>query len=235
METKDKPLNQPFRQPPTGGADGEKENQGDDLLKVKINGFLISYFGYLVWGLAIIIFAVGLLLFVYPNYRQLGQANRAAKENLLAENDKKADYLNSVTNLKKSFQLVKAEEVRKIVTMLPSGSDASGIISEIERIALRNGAILRSVKVNAEADRGAVRQRAELAEKTEPPAGIFEKLPAGVGRLKIEVSFGSINYPVLKNIIKTFENNLRLFDISKIDYGATDNKATLIIYSYYLQ
>ena len=119
--------------------------------------------------------------------------------------------------------------------MLPSGSDASGIISEIERIALRNGAILRSVKVNAEADRGAVRQKTESAEKTEPPAGIFEKLPAGVGRLKIEVSFGSINYPVLKNIIKTFENNLRLFDISKIDYGATDNKATLIIYSYYLQ
>ena len=227
METKDKPLNQPFRQPPTGGADGEKENQGDDLLKVKINGFLISYFGYLVWGLAIIIFAVGLLLFVYPNYRQLGQANRAAKENLLAENDKKADYLNSVTNLKKSFQLVKAEEVRKIVTMLPSGSDASGIISEIELIALRNGAILRSVKVNAEADRGAVRQRAETEEKTEPPAG--------VGRLKVEVSFGSINYPVLKNIIKMFENNLRLFDISKIDYDATDNKATLIIYSYYLQ
>jgi len=235
METKDKPFNRPFRQSPIGGADGEKENQPDDLLKGKINGFLISYFSYLVWGLAIIIFVVGLLLFVYPNYRQLDQANRAAKENLLAENDKKADYLNSIINLKKSFKLVKAEEVKKIIAMLPSGSDASGIISEIELIALRNGAILKSVKVNAEADRSAARQKVETEEKAEPPAGIFEKLPAGVNRLKIEVSFGSINYPVLKNIIKTFENNLRLFDISKIDYDATDNKATLIIYSYYLQ
>ena len=227
METKDKPL--------THGADGEKENKPDDLLKAKINDFLISYFSYLVWGLAIIIFVVGSLLFVYPNYRQLDQANRAAKENLLAEYDKKADYLNSIINLKKSFQLVKAEEVRKIVAMLPSGSDTSGIISEIELIALRNGAILRSVKVNAEADRSAVRQKTESKEKTEPPAGIFEKLPTGVNRLKIEVSFGSINYPVLKNLIKTFENNLRLFDISKIDYDAADNKAVLIVYSYYLQ
>jgi hypothetical protein len=53
--------------------------------------------------------------------------------------------------------------------------------------------------------------------------------------IKIEVNLSSVNYPILKNIIKVFENNLRLFDIAKINFNVNDSQAVLNIYSYYLQ
>ncbi|MDD4272009.1 MAG: hypothetical protein PHF50_04370, partial [Patescibacteria group bacterium] len=63
----------------------------------------------------------------------------------------------------------------------------------------------------------------------------FNELPQGVGSIMIEVNLSSVNYSILKNIIKAFENNLRLFDIAKITFNANGNKALLNIYSYYLK
>ena len=73
-----------------------------------------------------------------------------------------------------------------------------------------------------------------MGGKQELPAGIFEQLPEGVGLTKLEINLSSVNYPVLKNLLKAFENNLWLLDIAKVDYEAKENKAVLTIYSYYL-
>lgn len=214
---------------------GDEEKKQANLLKAKLNNFLINYFSYLAWGLAIIVFSLGLLLFVLPNYKKINQSNQMAKESLLVEYEKKAEYLKSVIDLKKSFQLISAEEEKKLKALVPVSGDTSGIISEIEQVALKNGAILNSVKVTPQDSKAVVKSKASSEEKDRVVAGIFNKLTPGVNSLKIEISLGAINYPVLKSIIKTFENNLRLFDIAKIDYDASGNKAVLIVYSYYLE
>jgi len=216
--------------------DGEKNKKQTELLKIKINGFLMNYFNYLISFLGIIILVAGLFVLVYPKYRQISKANEEAKNNLQIEYETKFNYLNSIRNLQKSYQSINDGDKAKIANMLPTGRDTGVIIKEIESIAVRNSAILTSIKIEPQAASGRTNLRvgAEPSEEKEPPIGIFNELPQGVGLIKIGIDLSSVNYPILKNIIKAFENNLRLFDIARITFKASENTALLDIYSYYL-
>lgn len=222
-------------QPPAGG---EANKRQAELLKIKINGFLINYFNYLVFPLAIIILAVGLLVLVYPKYQQIfkvNEANKEVKNNLQVEHEARFNYLNSIRNLQKSYQLINDGDKAKIAAMVPATSDTSLIISEIEAIAARNSVILTSIRIESPNVGVKDNLRVEPKENKESPAGIFNQPPPGVGLVKIEVNLSSVDYSLLKNIIKAFENNLRLFDIAKISFKVSENSAFLNIYSYYLQ
>jgi len=220
---------------PAGGEENKKQAK---LLKIKINGFLINYFSYLIFSLGIIILVAGLFILVYPKYQQISRANEEAENNLQIEYETKFNYLNFIRNLKKSYQSINDDEKAKIASMLPATRDTSIIITEVESIAVKNSAILTSIKIEPQSAGGRANFKAELKaepkENKEPPAGIFNELPQGIGLVKIEVNLSSVNYPILKNIIKAFESNLRLFDIAKISFNASENEALLNIYSYYL-
>lgn len=218
--------------PSLGGDDNKKQLE---LLKNKINGFLIDYFNYLVFSLGVIIFAAGLFLSVYPKYQQIAKVNEESKNNLQAEYETKLNYLNSIRNLQESYQSISAEEKTKLDGMLPAGRDTSAIIKEIESIAVRNGVILTSIKIEPESGGDRTNLIVGPSDGKEPPLGVFNQPPPEVGLIKININLGSINYPVLKNIIKAFENNLRLFDIAMVTFNAGDNQAVLSMYSYYLK
>lgn len=214
-------------------ADKTARRKSTEPLKIKINGFLLDYFNYLILILSLIILVAGLFILVYPKYRQIAKANEAAKNNLQIEYETKLNYLNSIRNLRKTYQSISDDDKAKIDALAPPAGDTSVIITEIESIALRNGAILNSVKIEPPS---AVQPSLTTGpgENKESPAGIFNQLPAGAGLIKIEVNLSSVDYPLLKNIIKAFENNLRLFDIAKISFNVDKSQALLNIYSYYL-
>ena len=219
------------KNPPVGGEENKKNII---LFKIKINRFLISYFNYLVFSLGIIISVVGLFLLAYPKYQQISKENEEAKNNMQIEYEAKSSYLRSIRNSNKLYQLITEEEKAKIFSMIPAGRDTSVIIKEIESIVVRNSAILTSIRIEPQNVGARANFKVESGEKGESPAGIFNQPPQEVGLVKIEVDLNSINYSILKNIIKSFENNLRLFDIAKINFNARGNQALLNIYSYYL-
>src|SRR3989338_8497212 len=249
MEIKDKPFHHP---PAGGGVDGEKdkpfrfsptdgeaaggtEKTAQSLLKQRINNFLIIYFNYLTLALALAILAAGLFLFIYPQYQEIAKGNETAEKNLQAEHEIKRIYLNGIRDLKNLYQLISAADREKIAKMVPAGNQAVSLIPEIESIVLKNGAVLNSIKIAEDPkSQSKTKSKIALGEKLEMPAGIFEQLPEGVGLTKIEINLSSVNYPVLKNLLKNFENNLWLLDIAQVDYDAKENKVILIIYSYYL-
>jgi len=245
METKDKLLKNSSLRPSAsdgrmeGGKNNslvkEAENDSSDLLKQRINNFLINYFNYLILALALIIFIAGLFLFIYPQYQEIANGNKTANKNLQSEYETQAGYLSAISDLKDSYELISSEDRKKIGSMVPESSQVNSLIPEIESIILKNGAVLNSIKTET-AFKNQTNKTTEVAsgEKTAPSAGIFEQLPPGVGLARTDISLSSVNYPVLKNLLKTFENNLRLFDISKVSYDVQKSEAVFTIYSYYL-
>lgn len=231
MEINDHPLTDDQAKTSTG----KLREKVDSLLKQKINNFLIVYFGYLSLALALIIFAVGLLLFIYPQYQQSIKSNETAKKRQQEEYKARADYLISIGALKNSYQFISTADRKKIETMVPVGNQAISLIPEIESIALKNGVVLNDIKI-VEDLKGQPKRRVNLesGEKPSSAAGIFEKLPAGIGLTEIEVNLSSIDYSVLKNLLKALENNLWLLDISNINYDVLGKKVSFTIYSYYL-
>ncbi len=212
----------------------EENKKNPELLKIKISAFLINYFNYFIAFIGIAILIAGLLVFIVPKHKLISKENEDAKNRIQVEYAEKANRLNSARNLKESYKSASDEDKSKISSMIPAGRDTSAIMSEIESISLRNGAILDSVKIELKAADADKNLKIETAEKNNPPAGIFSKPPEKIGLIKIEASLSSVNYSVLKNIIKSFENSLRLFDIAGINYKAEGSEAILNIYSYYL-
>jgi hypothetical protein len=219
------------KHPPIGGEEDKKQAE---VLKNKINKFLINYFNYFIFSLSVIILVAGFFILAYPKYKQISKDNEEAKNNLQAEYETKYNYLSSIRNLKKSYQSISDDEKAKIAAMVPATNDTSIIITEIESIAVKNSAILDSIKIESKSS-GRTNLVVDSGESKEPPIGIFNELPQGVDSIKIEVNLSSVNYPVLKNIIKAFENNLRLFDVARVSFNSNGNKALLNIYSYYLK
>lgn len=216
-------------------ADDGSEKTANSLLRQRINNFLIIYFGYLALALAFIIFVAGWFLFIYPKYQRLTKSVEAEKNKLQTEYESKTSYLSAVRNLKDSYQSISGADRKKIEAMVPVGNRAISLIPEIESIALKNGVILNNIKIVAEEPgQSGAKVRVGPGEKPESPAGIFEQLPEGVGLTEIEVSLSSVNYAVLKNLFKVFENNLWLLDIAKVDYKVEENTVVFKIYSYYL-
>ncbi len=213
----------------------KKENKPDSLLKQRTNIFLINYFDYLALALALAVFTVGLFWFIYPQYQSISKSNKMAMENLQTEYAAKSAYLNAINALKQSYRRISEADKNKIAEMVPVEKNIVAQIPKIESIVISNSAILNSIKIEPVDFPGQAGVKVDSGETSELPAGIFNgPLPAGVKLVKIEIDLGLVNYQVLKNIIKTFENNLRLYDIADINYLASDNEASLVIYSYYL-
>lgn len=233
MEAKDEPLRPPA--PAGRPADDQSEKKPNNLLKQRINNFLISYFNYLALALAFIIFAAGLFLFLYPQYQRIVKNDATAKKSLQTEYDGQVSYLSAIRDLKTSYQSISEADRKKIEEMVPAGGQIVKIIPEIESIVLKNGASLLSIKIEEDFKVLAkAKTKVGSGDKQEPLAGIFGQPPAGVSLAKIEVALSSVNYPVLKNLLKTFENNLRLLDVARVDYEVNENRAAFIIYAYYL-
>ncbi|MBI2459630.1 MAG: type 4a pilus biogenesis protein PilO [Parcubacteria group bacterium] len=201
----------------------------------KINTFLLHYFNYLILALGLIILAAGLFILVYPKYQRIAKANQEAKNNLQTEYEDKLNYLNSISNLKKSYRSISEGDRAKLAGLVPPESDTNSLITEIESMAARNGVILTSIKIESKNAVGRNNFRVESKENQELAAGIFSQPPPAIGLIKMEVSLSSVDYSALKNIIKTFENNLRLLDLADISFNVSENQALLIIYSYYWQ
>lgn len=222
MELKNKPLSE------------EAQKKEASLLRQQINGYLISYFSHFVLALALIIFAAGLFLFIYPKYQEVAKSNQDARDNLEAEYQAKDSYLSKIGKLKKSYQPISEADRKKIEAMVPADSEITRLIPEIESIVIRNSAVLNSIHLEPVDSFSQPEASIETGVIPETPAGIFSgPLPQGVKLVRIAINLSSVNYQVLKNIIKTMENNLRLLDISEVNYSSADDKAGLIIYTYY--
>jgi len=219
--------------PPVDG--GEEKKEQAKIIKVKINGYLIKYFNYLAFSLSAVIIVIGFIFLLYPKYQQISKENQEVKNNLQNKYEVKLVYLNSIKNLKKSYQSITVDKRVKINSLIAPDRDTSLIIREIESFAIRNSAILTSIKIEPQVDEAKASLKVESTENKEASDEIFNRPPQGVASIKIDVNLSSVDYPVLKNIIKDFENNLRLFDIAKVNFDATKNEVSLVIYAYYFK
>lgn len=210
-----------------------KDNSSKAAPAEKLKIFLANYFNYLIVYLLIIIFAIGFFTLIYPKYKQIAKDEAEAGKNLRIEYETKFNYLNSIRNLQKAYRLISAADKEKVKKMVPEQGDTGALITEIEAIVKRNGARLNSIKIDTRPSLKKSELKALPGETKEPPAGIFANPPQGVSAIKISANLSSTDYSTLKNIIKTLENNLRLFDIAEINFETNKNSAILSIYCYY--
>ena len=184
-----------------------------------LNLFLNNYFNLiLVFVLALILLGA-YLAFIKPKYQEtklLIQNNLEQQQRLYTEQVKKLNSLKVISDL---YEKIPIADLDKFNEVLPDDYVKEALFGELEEIITQNGFVVNSISLS---DSG-------LSIENEEEANSKEK----VGSLSISLSLSAINYNNLKNLLRLLESNLRLFDVTEVNFDPGGNGVELILSTYY--
>lgn len=189
--------------------------------EIKENNFtslIAKYFGVFTILCFLAILALGLFLFILPKYNNilLEIASKSSQANMDYRLEK-ARELDELKNLLFQYEKIKKADVDKVNKLLPSNVSEEKILSRIEAIVVNNGFSLKSIGVIM--DDSAVEGDAS----------------GEIGKMKVSVSIGGVNYQGLKRILSVFENDISMFDVDSLSFSPESSGLELVAHTYYLK
>lgn len=188
-----------------------------------------EHFDSLLIMLIIIVFVASYFLLIKPKYDNTIIAikdNISQQEKLYSEQKSRLESLKTAAALYEDIKDKQLGDVRKVNAVLPNEYVKERLFGEMEEIINKSGFMLASVNISSEV-------AAKDAGPGSSPAS--QVLPKGVGRLSVSVSIGAIDYPGLKNLLFTLENNNRLLDVENVSFDLNAKTANLEMYTYYFK
>ena len=164
-------------------------------------------------GLAI----AGFFMFTNPLYNDISQLRTQVASYNEALNNSKA-LENERDKLTAKYNSINPEYLVKLTKLLPENIDNIRLILEIEKIASPYGMILRDVKYNTTNKVVANVPASGIAGISQ--AGISQSAQKDYGVWDLEFSTSG-TYNNFMNFMKDLEKNLRIVDVSSIDFSSS--------------
>src|SRR3989338_2272272 len=171
----------------------------------------------------------GVLMFTNPIYREISLLKgQVASYNQALDNSKALE--NERDKLTKKYNSITSENLGKLQKLLPNNVDNIRLILEIEKIASPYRMALKDIRYNP-----VKKEVAKIGGAVIEAGGSPESLSKDYGVWDLEFSTeGAYNNFV--SFIKDLENNLRIVDVSSIEFssdaGGGANPSSLQIYKY---
>ena len=212
--------------------DFQTERERKIFLK-KINTFLIKYFKFLVLFLVLLVLVLGYFFLLGPEYKEIQTLIRNSQEQRQEMFLSKQKKLNRLKDYIKSYEKFSSEEKEKIDYILPQKYNQEELFSELNYLVEKNNLILKNISVKGGKTQVEFGQTKEDIEKqVQDP---ILKTPAGVQKYAVDVSILGTNYYSLKNLLYTLENNLKLLDITQLNFSPGSKTVNLTLMTYYLK
>jgi hypothetical protein len=213
-----------------GNIVGEKNF---NLIKNKALIFLNHYFNVIIFVVFLAIIISGLFIFVKPKYESVRSSISKTKETETAEYLKQSVRLEELKKIKENYDKISQKDIKKLDLMVPSVLDKEELLVQLEKIILQNGLLFSNLAVK---EAGGGSQTADKSVLIEEPAPAGDSSSSGeIKSLNISLPLTGVSYEGLKNILKVFQNNLRLMDINSISYNPGGQTINLEITTYYIE
>jgi len=191
-----------------------------------LNLFLNNYFNIIILIIVILVLVAAYFIVIKPKYDETMltiQSNIEQQQKLYSDQQKKLNGLKTVSDL---YSKIPSSDLKKFNGVLPDDYVKERLFGELDEIITQNGFILNSVQISkAEAPK-----KDEKTETEKTPAQINQ---TKVGELKLDLSLSAVSYSGFKNLLKLLETNLRLFDITQINFSPEGNTVSLTLATYY--
>lgn len=175
----------------------------DKQIKQKIYLFLSDYLIWMIVFISFIILLFGLGILYKVKYKAVKEnynsiitqqgSQLSEYENFLTDFNKIEDYYNSIS----------AADIKNINEILPEKPEKEKLISQLEKLVMKNGLIMAAIKIDG--------------GKTEEPVQSANPIDQ-IGELKIGIDIMGGNYKSLISLLNTLENNLRIINIKKLSF-----------------
>jgi len=172
----------------------------------------------------LIILALGLVgwFFVWPS---IGNTLSVRDEMKMWESrlDEANQTKQRLEELKNKYELMKDEKTR-ILETVPKSEDLPGLITQLDALTSQNGLILNSAKfvLPKESNNVAAAENSAASSGSGTLGANLAQTP--VETLGVTLDLGG-NYSALKGFLKAVENNLRLSDVTSIDFGSDSGQS----------
>ncbi|MFA5000442.1 MAG: hypothetical protein WC545_03730 [Patescibacteria group bacterium] len=191
-----------------------------------LNAFLNEYFNAILAVILILFLAAAYFLFLGPKF----QATKAAiernmeEQQLLYENQQKK--LNNLKSILELYKKINSGDLQRFNSVLPDEYVPEKLFGELEEVIGRAGWLLTNVRIG---DPGPAYKPLSGGEADLAAAFKDKKITS----LELELSIGAVDYAGLKRLLRLLENNLRLFDIIRVDFSPSTESAAIVIRTYY--
>lgn len=207
--------------------DKAKKNKTDYEALMSQGAFYLYKF---FWVLIIVVMALLLLAayqyFLLPKYDSI--ASNAQINQKRQEYIDRLNYYRQLSDLQKAYEKIKKDDIAKINDIVTNGKNQNDLYREVEYIVKKNGLKLDSIEPTTLDKSYALPNLGGLDRASSPLLGSMQVV-------QTVCKIGDVSYEGLLKVIKTFEVNLRIMDISKVEYDPTDRKATLYFLTYQFQ
>lgn len=197
----------------------------DNKNQNSLNLFLNSYFNIIIVFVVIFVMLVSYFLIIKPKFDETVSSiklNLEGQQKIYLSQQAKLSSLRTIASL---YKKISTDDLKKFNGVLPDSYVKERLFGELEEIVKQNGFALNSVTIQNEEEK----KTSDNEAGTALAANTSEKL----GKINLELSVGSINYTGFKNLLRTMENNLRLFDITSVSFSPGGNSATIVLTTYY--
>ncbi len=195
------------------------------------NIFLNRYFNLILSFLLIFLIFISYILLLGPKYNSakvIISENISSQQMLYNQQQRRLDILKIIADL---YGRISPAELTKFNSVLPYNYRQEMLFGEFEEIAEKNGWILKSVSLSDPYHFEAGQVATSLSEEDL----FYGTANSNVGRINIDLTFTGVDYLGFKRLLSEFETNLRLYDITSVDFkGGNELQISLTTYFYKL-
>jgi LPS O-antigen subunit length determinant protein (WzzB/FepE family) len=191
-----------------------------------LNIFLNNYFNIILAAFLIIIIVVVYFLVLGPKYQAtltIIKDSITEKQKLLNTKKKKLTDLTAVSNL---YKKIDVNDLKKFNNVLSDDYVKETLFGEIEDIVNQKGFVVQNIGISS-SGQGKESSTVSAALASSTP------LSPNIGQIEITLSIAEIDYTGFRNLVRLFETNLRLFDVSQVSFSGGGNSANITLRTYY--
>jgi len=195
--------------------------------KNSVNLFLNEYFRIIIVASLVLFLALAYFIVLGPRFsivREAIRTNIESEKNLYANNLRKLESYRAINEV---YKKMNPEDLRRFNTVLPDAYVPERLFGEIEEIVSRGGWLVGGLKIMESGEASGGTEGAALATSS-----LFA-LPENVGQYSLELKVTAIDYADFQNLLRILENNLRLFDITSVEFLPSNASVNIIMTTYY--
>jgi len=195
--------------------------------KNSVNLFLNEYFQIIIVASLILFLALAYFIVLGPRFSIAQEAIRSnieSDKNLYANNLRKLESYRAINEV---YKKMNPEDLRRFNTVLPDTYVPERLFGEIEEIVSRGGWLVGGLKIMESGEASGGAEGAALATSS-----LFV-LPENVSQYNLELKVTAIDYPGFQNLLRILESNLRLFDVTSVEFSPSNASAKIILTTYY--
>ncbi|MFA6194816.1 MAG: hypothetical protein WC719_03685 [Patescibacteria group bacterium] len=198
-----------------------------------LNVFLNDYFNIMLAAALIFFLFIAYLVFLGPKFRATQAAisvNTEEKQILFETTQKRLASLKAVSEI---YKKISPADLQKFNSVLPDAYVRERLFGELEEIIGRGGWLISDIAISQ--DEGKKAAAPIVTEEGTATAASAPILNKKIGTISLQLNISSIDYPGFKNLLRLLESNLRLFDVTSIEFSPADDSAAVTITTYYYQ